>query len=141
MPSSSNVFQTPEQLAEKIFLRCVGEKPEFQLHQRYQSILMHHLPKSWRHRVLFQNVSNGIWTLSVADNAQAFQLRFMLPEISQALAEHLPNPPKLKVQANPALWKHLPKPSVTPNSIHAREISQEKALATIDECLNYFKMR
>lgn len=97
----------------------------------YQKILESCLPPIWRHRALLMDTKGGKWTIHVATPQDAFQFRYFASEIETKLAERLPHPPKLKVQANPVLWRHYPERHKPIMIKKARQYSMEEANAVI----------
>lgn len=77
-------------------------------YHKYHSILMSCIPPQWEAKIMVGKLEKGVWQLFVAHNHEAFQLRYLLPEIERQLAKRLPYPPKLKVNANPHLWQAFP---------------------------------
>ncbi len=112
-----------QQLIEKELLHQPAQK----IHHRYQGLLSSCLPDYWHHRVFFRSISSGCWHLCVATQADAFKLRFLLPEVNERLNQHLTNPTKLKIHVNPDLWKCIPQTRRAIKVKSARHFSSQEA--------------
>ncbi|PIE82579.1 MAG: hypothetical protein CSA10_00435 [Cardiobacteriales bacterium] len=106
---------------------------EARLHQRYYKLLQKCLPENWHQHVLLINIEAGIWWLGVKNQQNAFLLRFLLPEIAQRLAQKLPNPPKLKIKADPRYWLSNYHKQINYVQIEQKHYSDDEANAIIDD--------
>lgn len=70
----------------------------------YQNLLYACLPGEWRGRVLLGKQEGLQWQLWVANNSDAFRLRFLLSEAEAMLARKLPHPPRLAVAVRADVW-------------------------------------
>lgn len=136
MSRKSQGFQRPTRFTEQI-----AKTQEFTLvwhdFHRYHAILMDCLPEQWAHRVMPGALRNGRWQLYVAQSSDAYQLHYLLPEIQQRLAEKLPYPPTLKINANPTLWQAFPERRRPVRVRAAHTFSIEEAEAVIARFLQH----
>lgn len=83
-------------------------QPHVTSYHRYHAMLIACLPLQWASRVLLGEVNGNRWQLYVQHNHEAYQLHYLLPEISAGLARKLPRVPQLRINANPRLWLAFP---------------------------------
>ncbi|UJF25152.1 DUF721 domain-containing protein [Suttonella sp. R2A3] len=108
-------------------LRKLPHHDELEDRHRLQRLLSSVLPEQWRARVVSTSINNGLWSVLVRSSAEAYQLRFLAPEIEQLLADKLPFPPKLKIRVDPQLWVRQQHRTALPASLYHRRLSDEEA--------------
>lgn len=110
-------------------------RESYQLHQHYQGLLLKVLPPSWQHKIYFERIEKGQWHLLVGNNEDAFKLRFLQNEISQALNQYLNQSAQLRIHVQPMLWQIIPQ---TRRPIHiksARHYDEKQAEQAIKQGL------
>lgn len=127
-------------LAKQLLRGQMGQH-NYQLHEHYQGLLLKVLPPSWQHKVYFERIEKGEWHLLVANNEDAFKLRFLQSEITQALNQHLNQAARLRIHIQPSLWQLIPQTRRPIHVKNARSYTEEQAKLSIKQRLDSLQQK
>lgn len=122
MSTTKNHFTTIQSLLVTFSRATASESLAH--YSRYQNFFLSCLPEQWRSRVMVGEIQNGRWAIFVQHGSEAYQLRYLLPEITAALKQKLPYVPQIKIKTQPDLWLMFPKKrrTITPFKKNLSEI-------------------